>query len=264
MAPASLLSMFVAPAAGRLTDKIGGKYILMSGLLLFGFGMGWLALVASPSSTWPEFLAPLIVAGFGMGCVFAPLVTTAMRNIQPQMAGAASGVLNTIRQVGLVIGTAAVGALLQNRLVSEMTSQATARSAALPAQVRGRFITEIQNTAKNGIQVGAGQNGGLAKQSGLPGNLVAEVARIGHEVFAFGYVNAMRSTMVLPVVLLTAAALSCLAIQQRKRPAAPAPGTAGAAADGAAVTNGAAANGAPVGGQAAEDPAAGARTQPTP
>src|SRR5262249_46753664 len=87
-------SMFVAPAAGRLTDRIGGKYILMSGLLLFGFGMGWLALIASPSSTWPEFLAPLIVAGFGMGCVFAPLVTTAMRNIQPQMAGEASGAEN--------------------------------------------------------------------------------------------------------------------------------------------------------------------------
>ena len=120
-----------------------------------------------------------------------------------------------------------------------MTSQATARSAALPAQVRNRFITEIQNTAKNGIQVGAGQNGGLAKQSGLPASLVAEVARIGHEVFAFGYVDAMRSTMVLPVVLLTVAALSCLAIQAAQAPAARAAGAAvaGAAADGAAVTN---------------------------
>src|ERR1700733_3922124 len=36
MAPASLISMFVAPVAGRMTDKIGGKFILMSGLLLFG------------------------------------------------------------------------------------------------------------------------------------------------------------------------------------------------------------------------------------
>ena len=40
MAPASLISMFVAPVAGRLTDKIGGKYILMSGLTLFGGGHG--------------------------------------------------------------------------------------------------------------------------------------------------------------------------------------------------------------------------------
>ena len=47
MAPASLLSMFVAPVAGRLTDKIGGKYILMLGLILFGGGMGWVALEAT-------------------------------------------------------------------------------------------------------------------------------------------------------------------------------------------------------------------------
>ena len=235
MAPASLISLPIAPVAGRLTDRIGGKYILMSGLLLFGFGMGWLALIAHPDSSWQDFLVPLMVAGIGMGCTFAPLVTTAMRNIQPQMAGAASGVLNTVRQVGLVIGTAAVGALLQNRLVSEMTSQATARSVALPAQVRGRFITEIQNTARNGIQVGAGQNGGMSKQSGLPANLVAEVARIGHDVFTFGYVNAMRSTMVLPVVLLTIGALSCLAIKQQKRPAGPRPAAEATAADAAAA-----------------------------
>ena len=137
MAPASVISIFVAPVAGRMTDKIGGKYILMSGLTLFALGMGWMALIAHPDSSWPVFLAPLIVAGIGMGCTFAPLITTAMRNIDPRMAGAASGVLNTVRQVGLVIGTAAVGALLQNRLVSSMTSQAATRAAALPAQDPG-------------------------------------------------------------------------------------------------------------------------------
>jgi MFS family permease len=197
-----------------MTDKIGGKYILMTGLILFGGGMGWLALIATPTSSWQSFLAPLIVAGFGMGCVFAPLVTTAMRNVQPQLAGAASGVLNTVRQVGLVIGTATVGALLQNRLVSDMTSQAETRAAALPAQVRGRFITEIRNAASNGIQVGAGQNGGISKQAGLPAQLAAEVARIGRDVFTFGYVQAMRTTMLLPVILLAVGAVSCLALKQ--------------------------------------------------
>jgi EmrB/QacA subfamily drug resistance transporter len=224
MAPASLLSIVVAPFAGRLTDKIGGKYILMTGLILFGGGMGWLALIATPTSSWQSFLPPLIVAGFGMGCVFAPLITVAMRNIQPQMAGAASGVLNTVRQVGLVIGTAAVGALLQNRLVSTMTSQARARAAALPPQVRGRFITEIQHSASNGVQVGAGQNGGMSGQSGLPAHLAAEVARIGQDVFTFGYVEAMRTTMVLPVVLLAVGAVSCLLLRERtRRPGEPQP-----------------------------------------
>ena len=238
LAPASLVSMFIAPVAGRMSDRIGGKYILMTGLILFGGGMGWLALIAQPNSSWQAFLPALLVAGIGMGCTFAPLVTVAMRNVQPQLAGAASGVLNTVRQVGLVIGTAAVGALLQNRLVAEMNIQARTRAAALPARVRGRFITEIQHSASNGIQVGAGQNGGIARQSGLPASLAAEVARIGHDVFTFGYVDAMRSTMVMPVVLLAVGAASCLALRQGRRAAA-GPGSAGQGPAGQAVPAGA-------------------------
>ncbi len=222
MAPASLVSMVVAPAAGRLTDKIGGKYILMSGLLLFAGGMGWLALIAQPGSVWYKFLPPLLVAGFGMGCIFAPLITVAMRNIEPRLAGAASGVLNTIRQVGMVIGTATVGALLQNRLVSSLTSQATTRSAALPPALRGRFVSQLHESAQGGIRLGAGQNGGSTHQAtGLPAQLAAELARIAHDVFTFGYVTAMRQTMLLPVVLLVIAALSCFALRTGKPAAEP-------------------------------------------
>jgi hypothetical protein len=140
-----------------------------------------------------------------------------MRDIPPQLAGAASGVLNTIRQVGLVIGTAAVGALLSNRLVSSMTSEAAARTRVLPPQVRGRIMSQIQQSAKNGIQVGAGQNGSTAhKIPGAPPGLVAEIGRIMHDVFAFAYVTAMRETMILPVVLLGVGALSCLALKGGK------------------------------------------------
>ncbi len=219
MAPASVLSMFIAPVAGRFTDRIGGKYILMSGLALFGAGMGWVALQATTTSAWYAFLPALIVAGIGMGCIFAPMVTVAMRNIDPRMAGAASGVLNTVRQCGLVIGTAAVGALLQNRLVSAMHAQAITRSAALPPRVRGPFIAQIQHSASNGIQVGAGQNGGSSALPGLPARLVAEIARIGHDVFTFGYVTAMRSTMLFPVILLAIAALSCLLLREGRKTA---------------------------------------------
>jgi len=224
LAPASLVSLFVAPVAGRLTDKIGGKYILMSGLALFAVGIGWIGLIAQPDSNWPVFVAPLLVTGLGMGCIFAPLVTTAMRNVQPQLAGAASGVLNTVRQVGLVIGTAAVGALLQNRLVSAMTTQANARTGALPPGVRGRFVTQIHNSANNGIQVGAGQNGGSTHQiPGAPPALVAEIARIAHEIFTSAYVTAMRQTLIMPIILLAIGALSCLALKNGRpaREAAP-------------------------------------------
>ena len=226
MAPSSVIMIVVAPFLGRATDKVGGKYILMSGLTLFAAGMGWAVLVAQPNSSWQDFLAPMIVAGLGMGGTFAPLTTTAMRDVEPTMAGAASGMLNTVRQVGSVIGTAAVGALLQNRLVAALTEEATTRSAALPASVRGPFIAGIRDSAASGL-VGGGP--AAAAPQGTPAALAAELRQLGAVVFSHGYVEAMRWTMVMPIAVVFLAAISCLAIRQPRgrgsvAVAAPSPG----------------------------------------
>jgi EmrB/QacA subfamily drug resistance transporter len=223
MAPASLISVFIAPVAGRMTDKIGGKYILMAGLTLFAIGMGATVLIAQTTSSWQVFLVPLIVAGVGMGCTFAPLATTAMRNVEPRMAGAASGVLNTVRQVGTVIGTAAMGALLQNRLVASWGSEAATRAAVLPAPVRATFVSGFRDAAKSGLQVGAGQTGAQVKlPPGSPPGLLQQIEAAGHYVFAHGFVDAMRWTLVMPVAALLLAAATCLALRQGK-PAAGSP-----------------------------------------
>jgi hypothetical protein len=56
----------------------------------------------------------------------------------------------------------------------------------------------------------------------VPARVAAEVARIGHDVFTFAYVTAMRQTMLLPIIGLGIGALSCLAIKERKRAPEPA------------------------------------------
>jgi len=199
MAPASLVSMFVAPVAGRMSDRIGGKYILLAGLLLFGGGMGAIALIAQTNSAWYDFLAPQFVAGIGIGCVFAPMTTVAMRNVSPMMAGAASGLFNTTRQVGTVIGTAGVGALLQNRLLAGFTDQVIQRGAALPTAARDKLLAGFQSAARGGLEMGSG-----ARTSGLAG-----------EVFTHGFVQAMRPTMTVPIIFLIAGAASCLLIKRQ-------------------------------------------------
>ena len=228
LAPSSVVMIILAPVFGRLTDKIGGKYILFSGLILFAVGMGWVVLIATAHSAWYDFLAPLIVAGLGMGGTFAPMTTTAMRDVDPRTAGAASGVLNTTRQVGSVIGTAAVGALLQNRLVSSLTSQAAVASASLPPQARGPFVSGFRQAATSGLLGGAPSSSAPAGTS--PG-LAAQLRRLGAEVFSQGYVHAMRWTMVLPIAVIVLAAVSCLAIKNKApgpdHPAVPGPQMAG-------------------------------------
>jgi len=219
LAPMSLTSMLVAPFAGRMADRVGGKYILMTGVFVFAVGFGTLTFVAGPDSTWLTFLVPAIVAGAGMGMTFAPLTTVAMRNIEPRMAGAASGVLNTTRQVGQAVGSAVVGALLQNRLAITLHDQAVSHAAALPAALRDPFVAAFSSAASNGFQIGTGENGAKLP-SGLPPAVAQQLTALAHDVFVSGYIDALKQTLVLPIVVLALTAFTALLIKRRARQAA--------------------------------------------
>jgi len=218
-APMSLTSMVVAPFAGRFADKVGGKYILLTGITLFTIGFGLVAIVAGPDSTFITFLGPAIIAGAGMGMTFAPMTTIAMRNITPQMSGAASGILNTTRQLGAAIGSAVVGALLQNQLATTLHNQAVSHASALPASFRDQFVKAFSSVASNGFQIGTGQNGAKLP-SGLPPAVQHQLTVLAHDVFVSAYIDAMKSTLVVPIAFLAFTALTTLLIKRRKRPAA--------------------------------------------
>ena len=216
LAPMSLTSMIVAPFAGRFADRVGGKYILLAGILLFAVGFSTITFVAGPDSTWINFLAPAIIAGAGMGMTFAPMTTVAMRNISPRMAGAASGVLNTTRQVGAAVGSAVVGALLQNNLANTLHDQAVSHAASLPAAYRDQFVAAFSSVAANGFEIGTGQNGAKLPP-GLPPDVAARITALAHDVFVTGYIDALKPTLVLPIGVLALTALSALLIKRRKR-----------------------------------------------
>ena len=215
-APLSVASGVVAPFAGRLADRFGSKYLLMGGLVLFGAGALITTAVATTTATLWTFFLPLSLAGIGMGLIFAPMMTMAMRDIQPRMAGASSGVLNTTRQLGSAIGAAAVGAVLQNRLALAFHDQALSASSQLPPAYRGQFLDGFSKAAKTGFEVGRGQSGAQLPK-GLPAQLADKLLQLSHDVFVNGYINAMRPTVGLAVVVLLIAAASCFLIVQRRR-----------------------------------------------
>jgi EmrB/QacA subfamily drug resistance transporter len=219
--PMSLMSMFLAPVAGRLSDRVGGKFILLFGLTMFAAGMAIIDWRASIDSTWLTFLPGSIVAGIGLGFTFAPLATVAMRNINPRVAGAASGLLNTTRQLGGAIGSAIVGAVLQNRLAVSLHDQAVRYAAQLPpqlpAQARQRFIEAFSNAGKGSLEVGRSSSGAVANFPGLPPQVQHQMAQIAHDVFAYGFIDAMRPTLAVPILALALGAVSCLAIKGRGR-----------------------------------------------
>ncbi|GAB3688149.1 DHA2 family efflux MFS transporter permease subunit [Actinocorallia lasiicapitis] len=209
IAPSSLVSMFIAPFAGKMSDKLGGRNILIFGLTVYALGMGWLLAVFSATADWPQFLGPFLLAGVGIGCVFAPMATEAMRAVPPAQAGAASGLNNTVRQIGSVLGGTAAGAILQNRLAVALADEATTRSAALPEQVRQPFIAGFEHAAKGGLEVGAGQQG-AALPADVPPAYADQLQKIAHEVFTHGFVTALKPTMLFPIIVVLVGAVACL------------------------------------------------------
>jgi hypothetical protein len=149
----------------------------------------------------------IAVMGLGMGGIWAPMATETMRGVPMALAGAASGVNNTLRQVGSVVGSAAVGAMLQNQLATTLRDEATTRSGALPADVRNSFVEGFAASAKGGIEVGPSQ---AATPSGVPAEVAARIQQVAQAVFQHGYVRAMHPTLVLPVAAAFVAAALCL------------------------------------------------------
>ncbi len=214
LAPMSVVSMFVAPVAGRFTDRVGGKFILMAGLLLYGAGIASFALVSTVTAQWWHFLPSLLVAGLGLGCVFAPMNTVAMRDVAGRVAGAASGVLNTNRQLGQVVGSAVVGAVLQGLLSSRLHSEAVAAASALPSDVRQPFIDSFAGSAEGGLQVSAAPDGiDMTLPPGVSEEVAGKIAEMAHDVFIQGYVDAMKPTLIVPVAAVACGALLCLAVK---------------------------------------------------
>ena len=215
--PMSILSMFIAPVAGRLSDRFGGKYILLIGLSCFAAGMGLVVSLISLKATQATFWGPAALAGIGMGMTFAPLTTVAMREVRPQMAGAASGVLNTVRQLGGAIGSSVVGAVLQNRLASQLHDQAVAYSGQVNPAFRGRFIDGFAHAASSGFQVGVGQTGGVQLPAGVPPAVAQSLRALFRLVFDHAYVNAVRPTLAVSILVLAVGALSCLLIEGKAK-----------------------------------------------
>ena len=107
------LGGFVGSAAGGILLNKLGRTILQAGLIVKGAGIAALYIALHDSSvTTIDFVAPLFVAGIGMGMVFVPLFDIVLGGVEDHEVGSASGVLQAMQQLGMSLGIAGIGTLL--------------------------------------------------------------------------------------------------------------------------------------------------------
>ncbi|HEY1833021.1 MAG TPA: DHA2 family efflux MFS transporter permease subunit [Solirubrobacteraceae bacterium] len=105
------MPMIVAPIAGILSDRIGPRPLMASGLALQAIAIGWLAAIVTPTVAYGQLILPFVLAGVGMALVFSPAANAVLSSVRPEAAGQASGATNAIRELGGVLGVAVMASI---------------------------------------------------------------------------------------------------------------------------------------------------------
>jgi EmrB/QacA subfamily drug resistance transporter len=111
MLPWTGMPMLVAPIAGLLADRVGGRPVVAAGLFFQATGLAYLGLVITTDASYAVQLPGLIVCGIGMALYFAPAAHLVMSSVRSHEQGVASGANNALREVGGALGVAVMGSI---------------------------------------------------------------------------------------------------------------------------------------------------------
>ncbi len=143
LAPQALIGALTAVSVGRLVDRVrNSRTLIVPGVVTFLVGLlGYVWLLESDTSPLWLFFIPAVLVGLGSSFVWGPLSTTANRSLPPKWAGAGSGVYNTTRQLGSVLGSASIAALMEARIAFHLPGAAAGSTsgAVLPDPVKLPF-----------------------------------------------------------------------------------------------------------------------------
>ena len=198
LTPMAFTIMLVAPIAGRLSDKIGSRWLLVAGLSTAATGVFLLTTQLSLNTTVWDLFPALVLTGLGMGMTFPPMTNATMLEVPPRISGSASGILNTVRNIGQILGIAILGSALQSWAGSYTTDE-----------LAGVPIDPALKTSIAGL---AGEGRVEAIPSLIPAGQ-AEQLPVVMEAVSRAFVDAMQSTFYVSFVVIAAAAAAALLIR---------------------------------------------------
>jgi EmrB/QacA subfamily drug resistance transporter len=142
--PWTLLTMLIAPLAGVLSDRIGGRPLMVTGLGLQAASLAWMAAVITPTVGYSSLIGPFVIAGVGMGFFFSPGANLVLSAVRPEEEGQASGASNALREIGGVFGVAVLAAIF-----------AHTGGSAIPSQPFASFQQDFADALRGSMYVGA-------------------------------------------------------------------------------------------------------------
>jgi EmrB/QacA subfamily drug resistance transporter len=121
--PMTLLIIICAPIAGRLSDRIGSRWLMTSGMALLGIQLLYYSTLGTTAGFF-NLLPGLLIGGLGMSLTMTPSAAAVIGSVPVDKAGVGSAVMNSMRQVGGSLGIAALGAILAHGIAGRATPEA--------------------------------------------------------------------------------------------------------------------------------------------
>jgi MFS family permease len=112
--PWTAMPMLLAPVVGNLSERWGGKPLVVTGLILQATGLTWLATLITPTTPYADVVAPFVICGVGMTLFFVPLASLVLGAVPRSLEGVASGANAAFRELGGVLGIAVLGAVFSS------------------------------------------------------------------------------------------------------------------------------------------------------
>lgn len=141
-APMALATGVLAPGVGKIVDRVHPRPIVGFGFSVLAIALIWLSWEMTPDTPIWRLLLPFALIGVGMAFIWSPLAATATRNLAPRLAGAGSGVYNATRQLGSVLGSAAIAAFMSSWINAEIPGGAQMRPTGETALQMPPFLRE--------------------------------------------------------------------------------------------------------------------------
>jgi DHA2 family multidrug resistance protein len=183
------------PVIGVLTARLDNRWLIALGFALFGISSLWFGQVNLGISQW-SFVWAIIISGFGSGCIFVPLSTTAMAGLPNEEIGNASGLYNLMRNIGGSVGISIVNTIVARHEQlhrNELVHSIAPTSVAFEAHVTSlRHYLESQ-----GVPAGDA----LQKAYGLVNAQLLQQSRLWAYVDDFRYM-ALVCFLCIPIVFL--------------------------------------------------------------
>ncbi|HEY4161327.1 MAG TPA: MFS transporter [Candidatus Saccharimonadales bacterium] len=194
--PMTLSILIGSPVAGVLAGRrnVPQRYLIQVGLALSAAGGILLHSEVSATSTAATFVPGMICFGLGFGLLISQLTNLTLSAVSVQMAGEASGVNNTFRQIGTSMGQALIGALLISALTTQLRSD-VAGSRLLPPAAKPQIAAQVSAAAQS---LGAASTA----PRDLPGPTAQEVMRIKNDAIVTGVKRGMAGVIGASVLAL--------------------------------------------------------------